>query len=540
MGSLGRSPPLSALTMVKRKREDMAFKKIIPHFIALSLLFISGCGLRSSAQQGPKPSSENERIARFEKQLNELREKLKIPGLSAAIVKDQKLLWAKGFGHADLDSRIPATPETNYRIASVTKTFASVLLMQLVEQGKLDLDEPMSKYSPEFRQRFKNDTVKVRHVLTHTSHETPGENYRYDGNRFSYLTGVIEKASGKSFRELLVKNVLDRADMAGSAPGQDILDDRTKWSAFLDADHTKRYESSLAKLAKPYRLYGAEAIQSVYPPKRISASAGLVSNVIDLAKYDAAIDRHTFVSAETQERAWTPAAAIDGRTLPYGLGWFIQQYKGLRQIWHYGYWPDSFSSLYLKVPEKKITLILLANSDGLSAPFRLGGGNVAGSAFANSFLRIFALEDTLGRALPDPSWSQSNDQFRAEIQDLAKQTGGYSYEAESVSHNFLSRWLDERRGAVRKEIKLDPKIYESYVGQYEIEPGEFLTIAREGDRLFVSAFGFPKAEAFPEAENKFFLKTMEMQLTFEKDGAGQAPRLEIGFWGQRIRARKIK
>lgn len=522
----------------------MTFKQTICCSIALSLLFVLSCGLRTSARQSAKPSSEKERIARFEKQLDELREKLKIPGLSAAIVKDQKLLWAKGFGHADLENKISATPETNYRIASVTKTFASALLMQLIEQGKLDPDEPMSKYSPEFQQRFKGASnegaVKIRHVFTHTSHDTPGEGYRYDGNRFSYLTNVIEKASGKSFRELLVKNILDKVEMTGSAPGQDILDDRTKWSAFLDADHTRRYEAGLAKLAKPYRLYGAEVVQAVYPPRRISASAGLVSNVIDLAKYDAAIDSHAFIKAETQERAWTPAGSPDGRALPYGLGWFIQQYQGLRLIWHYGYWPDSFSSLYLKVPEKKITFILLANSDGLSAPFRLGGGNVAGSAFANSFLRIFVFEDILGRVLPDPRWSPSNDQFKAEIEQLAKQTGSYRYEAESVSHNFLSRWLDERRASVRKEIKLDPKISDSYIGRYEIEPDEALTMTKEGDRFFVNVFGFPKAEAFPEAEDKFFLKAMEMQLTFVKDGEGRVTRVEIGFRGQRIRAQKIK
>ncbi len=518
----------------------MIFKHTTCCSIALSLLFGLSCGLQTSAQQGAKPSSEKERIARFEKQLDELREKLKIPGLSAAIVKDQKLLWAKGFGHADLENNIAATPETNYRIASLTKTFASALLMQLVEQGKLDLDEPMSKYSPEFQKRFNNEAIKVRHVFTHTSHNEPGASYAYDGNRFSYLTGVIEKASGKSFRELLVNNILDKVEMTGSVPGQDILDDRTKWAAFLDAERAKRYEAGLAKLAGPYRLYGAEVVQAVYPPRRISASAGLVSNAIDLAKYDAAIDRHVFIKAETQERAWTPAVSPDGKTLPYGLGWFIQQYQGLRLIWHYGYWPDSFSSLYLKVPEKNITFILLANSDGLSAPFRLGGGNVAGSAFANSLLRIFVFEDVVGRALPDPRWAQSRDEFKAEIETLAKQTSNYRYEAESVSHNFLSRWLDERRSSARKEVKLDPKIYDSYVGQYEVEPSESLTVVREGDKLFVTIFGFPKVEAFPEAEDKFFLKAQEMRLTFVKDGEGRVTRAEIEFWGQRIRAQKVK
>jgi CubicO group peptidase (beta-lactamase class C family) len=515
----------------------MFLKRLIGS-VVLSICF--GCGWPSTGQQSASPSSEQERIARFEKQIEELREKLKIPGLSAAIVKDQKLLWAKGFGYQDLENRIPAAPETNYRIASLTKTFASTLLMQLVEHGRLDPDELMSKYSPGFQERFNNDAIRVRHVLTHTSHDTPGEGYRYDGNRFVYLADVIEKVSGKSFREVLVRNILDKVEMKGSVPGQDILDDRARWSAFLDAEHAKQYEAGLAKLAKPYRLYGTEVVQAVYPPRRISASAGLVSNAIDLAKYDAAIDQHVFLKAETQARAWTPAVSRNGRSLPYGFGWFIQLYQGLRLIWHYGYWPDSFSSLYLKVPEKNLSFILLANSDGLSAPFRLGGGDLAGSAFANTFLRLFIFEGALGRTLPDPSWSQPHDRFKAEIEQFVKRTGNYHYEAELVAHNFLSRWLDERRSAARKEIKLDPNTYHSYAGQYEIEPGRVPTVTMEGDRLFVSGFGFPKVEAFPEAEDKFFLKALDMRLTFVKDHAGRATRVEIDFREGRRRAPRIK
>ncbi|HKQ78182.1 MAG TPA: serine hydrolase [Blastocatellia bacterium] len=332
--------------------------------------------------------------------------------------------------------------------------------------------------------------------------------------------------------------------MQGSVPGQDILDDRTRWSAFLDADHAKRYEAGLAKLARPYRLYGEEIVQSSYPPRNISASAGLVSNALDLSKYDAAIDHHTFIKAETQERAWTPAVSNGGRTLPYGLGWFIQQYQGLRLVWHYGYW-NQFSSLYLKVPEKKISFILLANSDGLSAPFRsLGEGNVAGSAFANSFLRIFLFEDALGRALHDPHWSQPNDQFNKEVEQFVKQAGAYRYEDEVVSHNFLSRWLDERRNSARKEIKLDPKIYDRFVGRYEIGPGKSFNITKENDRLFINSVGVQNIEVFPESEDKFFNKVNEAQLRFVRDNEGRVTHAEIEdaqeLRGQRIRAPKIK
>lgn len=483
---------------------------------------------------------EKDRYSRFENQIEELRVKLKIPGISAVIVKDQKPIWMKGFGSADLENKIPATPETNYRIASLTKTFASTLLMQLVEQGKLDLNDPMSKFSAEFQKRFNNDSITVRQVFTHTSHGNPGEAYSYNGNRFSYLSDVVEKASGVSFRELLVKNILDKIEMTGTVPGQNILDETANRPPWLDAGHVKRYENGLAKLAKPYRLYGTEIIQTVYPSRRISTSAGLISNVIDLAKYDAAVDRHNFIKTETQTLAWTPAGSTNGNKLPYGLGWFIQQAEALKLIWHYGYWPDSFSSLILKAPERNITFILLANSDGLSAPFPLGGGDVLRSPFAVNFLRIFVHEEMLGQKLPDPSWSPDAEQFSAEIEKLRKSSGKYRYEYEQAANALVNRWLKERREQLREEVKVDPKHYDNFVGEYELGPNELLTISREGDRLFFQSPGTPKAEAYPESETRFFLKVRDVRLNFMKGSSGKVSHLEATVWGQRLKARKVK
>jgi hypothetical protein len=180
----------------------------------------------------------------------------------------------------------------------------------------------------------------------------------------------------------------------------------------------------------------------------------------------------------------------------------------------------------------------------LSAPFSLGYGDVTESAFANSFLRIFIYEDALGRALPDPRWSQPNDQFKTEVEQLVKQAGGYRYEAELVSHNSLSRWLEERRKSAHKVIKLDPKISDQYVGQYEVEPGKVFTVTKENDRLFISDAGRTKIQAFPESEARFFFTPMETRLTFIRDSKGLVTHAEfeddIELRGQRIRATKVK
>jgi CubicO group peptidase (beta-lactamase class C family) len=94
--------------------------------------------------------ADRQRIAQLETRFEALRERLRIPGLSAVVLRDQQVLWARGFGYADMENRVRATPDTVYPIASITKTFAAELVMQLVEQGRLDLDEPVSRYSPDF------------------------------------------------------------------------------------------------------------------------------------------------------------------------------------------------------------------------------------------------------------------------------------------------------------------------------------------------------------------------------------------------------
>jgi CubicO group peptidase (beta-lactamase class C family) len=310
--------------------------------------------------------------------------------MSAVIVKDQNVLWARGFGFADLEKRIPATPDTVYYIASLTKTFATTALMQLVEQGKLDLDEPMSNYSDE----FKDDKVKVKHVLSHTSGGIPGDRFSYDGARFALLTSIIEKKTGKSFRQVITEMFLDPLNMSDSVPSQDVLTAASKSPELFGKEKLNRYKKTLARYAQPYRLYGKEIVHTTYPWGGISTAAGLLSTAPDLAKFDVAIDRHVYLKKETQEQSWTPFVSNSGRPLVHGLGWFAQNYHGLKCIWHFGNDPDEFSGTYLKLPEKGISLILLANSDTLSRPF-YRGGILTSSPFIATFLRIFVSGATL-------------------------------------------------------------------------------------------------------------------------------------------------
>ncbi len=498
------------------------------------------------------------RIARFETVLESLRQELKIPAYSAAIVKDQKVIWAKGFGYADVENKIPATEHTPYHLASLTKTFASTIVMQLVQEGKVKLDDPVSKYGITLESE---GVIRVRHLLSHTSEGNPGEQYRYNGNRYSELDKVIQKASGKSFGELLIANILDPLGMNETAPnvprivstrspnaaGQaaeaevkaavmdiitgynsgnvDLIDKRMApqqnrfqgeggfltsfdgaelrqafksgwklkfetynleaavygdsaittffmqgnvmppngpqrtegpwrvsyvWNkqdgiwklvhahqsplggAVITDKHQQRFDTVVKTLAQPYALDREFKITKISYPQGFSTAAGLISTVLDMAKYDIAIDQNKFLTKETQQLAFTPAVSTRGESLPYGLGWFTQNYKGTKMLWHYGYWTGN-SSFILKVPEQNITFIIMANSDNLSRPTDLGQGDALSSKVAMAFLRTFIFPEKFGESVPEISWEAPVAELKNQLDAVAGKPYADVYRKELVT-----------------------------------------------------------------------------------------------------------
>lgn len=125
------------------------------------------------------------------------------------------------------------------------------------------------------------------------------------------------------------------------------------------------------------------------PPVEMDPVAAFKLRVEELRKkFDISMDQNLIVSQESKEAMFTATRSNTGRRLPYGLGWFVQEHKGMKLIWHYGHAPQAYSSLILKCLDRESTLILLANSDGVSAPFHLGAGDVLKSPFAVAFLEF--------------------------------------------------------------------------------------------------------------------------------------------------------
>ena len=335
------------------------------------------------------------KIERFEKRLDLIRQSLDIPAMSVAVVHKQAVVSARGFGVVDIAKGIEATETTPYPIASITKTFASAVIMRLVEAGKLDLDEKFSTYDPEYSQwcaqlkslshpsardyNCDSERITIRHHLTHTAQGKPGTNYEYNGLLFARLSAVVDALSPKGYVRSIEEDILKPLGMNDTALG---LNDPNK------ADVA-------ARMAKPYTLdrdWNPVEPRSINPPlNNVNASSGIISTVMDLAKYDVAIDRDIVYSPQAKQQIWTTEMSATGSRFPYGLGWFVLYVPGSnnRLPWHYGWYADAFSSMLFKVPEMELTLILLACTDRASSVFWLGNGDPLRSPFVTAFLDAF-------------------------------------------------------------------------------------------------------------------------------------------------------
>jgi CubicO group peptidase (beta-lactamase class C family) len=315
--------------------------------------------------------AERVKLAALEAKLSELFENFHMAGMAAGLLRGSELVWFKGYGFANLAEKTPVTRDTPFHLASLTKTFASTLLMQLVEQGKLDLDTPAATFGIDLKSR---GTITVRHLFSHTSKGKPGKRYHYDGYRFGQLDHVLRQITGRSFKANLDEIIIRPLGLKNTGQMGDALE---------------------TELASPYKLNAGLLVPGAYPTS-FGSAAGLVASVFDYARYIAALKENRFLRPQTQAIAFAPTKSARGHDLPYGLGWFVETIEETRVIWHYGYW-DSISTLVLMVPEKDLTFLAFANSDALSKGFNLGRGSIVRSPAALIFLEKFVFETRLNR-----------------------------------------------------------------------------------------------------------------------------------------------
>ena len=355
-------------------------------------------------------------VADLERELESLRERLGIPGMSAAIAERDRVVWARGFGWANVERPVAVDPAvTSFHLASVTKPYAATVVLQLADEGRLDLDAPVSEFGIDMP---RDKPVRVWHLLSHTSGGTPGTTFRYDARAFGALTTVVERATGRPFAAELTDRIVRRLRLEHTAPNpREINRDacRSQLSSRLlnlcgtaeqaehargtfaasgldrraaDRDLAVGYARRWGRHLWPAGLFGP--MRPAPPLTDLFASGGLVASAVDVARFSIALDQGVLLQKPTLARTFQPAIETAGATPKFGLPWFLQEYRGSLLAWQFGQAVES-SSLLLKIPESQVTFVVLANSDGLSRRRRLGDhGDVLGSPAAMLFLNWYS------------------------------------------------------------------------------------------------------------------------------------------------------
>lgn len=298
----------------------------------------------------------------------------RIPGLALAVLREGKVVHAKGYGLANVEHQVPARPETVFQSGSVGKQFTATLIMMLVEEGKVGLDDPVSRHLPDAPPSWSR--ITVRHLLTHTSGLgdypasfdfrrdyseddllriikdaplafAPGVRWRYSNLAYVTLGIVIRRITGRFYGDLLAERIFGPLGMSTAR-------------IISEAD-------LVANRAAGYALKDSTVQNQdwVSPSLNTTADGALYFTVLDLAKWDAALYGERLLKRASLEQMWTPVRLNDGTTHPYGFGWAVSAVNGRRVVQHGGGW-QGFLTHIARYLDDRLTVVVLTNlaSDG--------------------------------------------------------------------------------------------------------------------------------------------------------------------------------
>jgi CubicO group peptidase (beta-lactamase class C family) len=332
--------------------------------------------------RAPAAQTVNVTYSLFERYLEALREQTGIPGLTGAIIRSgaTRPEWRQGFGVARIDRSVPITADTPMPVAGLSQSIgAALVLRHCVDAGHVTLDDRVQRWSP----RFGDMTATFGDVLSHRQ----GATFAYNPDRFaSGLTRAVEECAGRPYANVVFDQVIGRFVMEYSVPGGDVATNGSLVRQIFPVPDLRRFNDVLLALAPGYRVdANRRATAAEYRPggTTLSAGDGLIASAVDLAIFEGALDRGLLVSPDLLDTAWRRRPGG-----PTGYGWFVQQVNGKRVVWQFGEIRNAYSSMMIKLPDSGLTLILLANSDGLAARFPLANGDITVSPFATIFFSL--------------------------------------------------------------------------------------------------------------------------------------------------------
>jgi CubicO group peptidase (beta-lactamase class C family) len=303
----------------------------------------------------------------------------KVPGLALGVLRDGKMVEAKGFGLANIELDVAVKPETVFQTGSVGKQFTATAVMMLVEEGKVGLDDKIGKYLAGTPAAWKD--VTVRNLLTHTSgiadytdkeevapgglinlrgdyteeelykqlvklpmEFAPGDKWKYSNTNYVLLGFLIHKVTGKFYGDFLQERIFRPLGMNAT---------RIISEADIVPNRASGYELVKGQIKNQ---------EWVSPALNTTADGALYTNVLDLGKWDAALYTEKLIKRASLEQMWTPVRLNDGKTYGYGFGWFLSTANGHRLIEHDGAW-QGFTMNISRYVDEKLTVIVMTNLD---------------------------------------------------------------------------------------------------------------------------------------------------------------------------------
>jgi CubicO group peptidase (beta-lactamase class C family) len=511
------------------------------------------------------------------------------PGAAIIVRKDGRTVLRKGYGLANLELGVPVAPDMVFRLGSITKQFTAIAVLMLAQEGKIGLQDEVTRFLPDGPSWGR--PVTVEHLLTHTSGIPsytdqpewlslwrkdmtpadlmavvkdkpmlfePGRSWAYNNSGYILLGAIIEKASGRSY--------------------EDFLEERIFRPLGLQSTHYDSTERVIPRRVSGYHRGRDGFVNAPFLSMTQPYAAGaLASTVDDLARWSDAVLAGRLVRKEWLDKAFTPCTLTNGESTGYGYGWFIADFAGRRSIEHGG-GIHGFSSYEMTFPEDRLFIAILTNSAvegrepepravkiawlalGLAEPERRPVA-VAGpdleplpGVYANErgqeyFVtregdRLFAQrkggpKTELYPASPTEFFLRDNPARFMFSLDGTGPASGLRIKPRIGPVQIFAR--TEKAGpAVRREAKVDPSTYDRLAGDFELAPGFIITILRRGDRLVSRATGQAEVELFPESETRFFLKVVDAQVDFVIDASGRSTRLVLHQGGQDLPAKRVR
>ena len=505
------------------------------------------------------------------------------PGATALIYKDGEVIYRKGFGYANLELDVKMQPEHVFEIGSITKQFTAIAILMLEEQGKLKVEDEITKYIPDYPTNGK--TITIHHLLNHTSgiksytaiesfreqarvdftptelidvfknqpmDFDPGEQYRYNNSGYVILGYIIELITGESYEAFVQKNFFDKLGMKNTHYGshEKIIKNRAygyqNRDGYVNADYLS--------MSLPY------------------AAGAIISNVDDLLIWQKALNNHELISKETYEKAINGSSLNNGDYIGYGYGLQAGRIQGSKSITHgggiFGY---TTQGIYL--PDEDVFVSVLTNCD-CNSPGNYAtkiAAIVIGKPFPDIKDAIVLNESELNKwigAYEFPNgairhitvengkvFSQRENSTKFEIFPLSPTR--FIFDGGNIEYNFsmvngkkqaifkteeiaIGKEIDKAPPVAKTEINLSEEVLKGYVGKYQLTPEFAIEIKVNNGKIYGQATGQGPNEIFAEAKDKFFLKVVAAELIFGRDESGNVNKVTLNQGGQQISGKKVE